>query len=267
MKKKLVIFLLILILLAINLAIIYVFFGPGGKTTAGNQPVLTKDSKIPASATTQNNDSVTTPPENNDPAPTLAPQNNTSNSSSTAPASDTTTNNIAANTAPVPTSASTAPAAGSTLNIINKLVSWGFAKGTASRTIDTIIIHTSYDAAGTDPFSLAGTIAEYKATGVSPHYVIDRSGNVYRLVADANIAYHAGVAKMPDGRTNVNDFSLGIEVINTQTSKPTDAQYAALKSLISYLEGKYKIKYVLGHSQVAPGRKDDPWNFDWSRIK
>lgn len=152
------------------------------------------------------------------------------------------------------------------INITDRLVSWGFT-GFSARSIDTIIIHSTYDAIGADPFSVPGVIAEYKSYGVSPHYLIDRGGNIYRLVQDKNIAYHAGVSQVPDGRTNVNDFSIGIELINTKTDKFTGVQYSALNNLISQLKNQYKIKYVLGHNQIAPGRKDDPWNFDWSKIK
>lgn len=152
------------------------------------------------------------------------------------------------------------------LSIINHLVSWGF-QASSGRKIDTIIIHSSYDAIGDDPYSVSGVIAEYKSYGVSPHYLVDRKGQVYRLVADQNIAYHAGDSKMPDGRTGVNAFSIGIEVLTTKDSAPADAQYSALKLLIADLKGKYKITNVLGHSQIAPGRKDDPWNFDWGKLK
>jgi len=152
------------------------------------------------------------------------------------------------------------------LKIIDKLVNFGFSLS-SGRTIDTIIIHSTYDAIGSDSFSVAGVIAEYRSYGVSPHYLIDRAGNIYRLVEDKNIAYHAGVSQTPDGRTNVNDFSIGIELINTKTDKVTDAQYASLNNLIFQLKSEYKIKYVLGHNQIAPGRKDDPWNFDWKRLK
>jgi len=151
------------------------------------------------------------------------------------------------------------------INIINKLVSWGFEKA-SGRKIDTIIIHSTYNALGGDPFSLEKILAIYKSYGVSPHYIIDRSGKIYQLVADENIAYHAGESKMPDGRTGVNNFSIGIELINSKTEKPTDEQYAALKELISQLKSGYPIKYILGHNQIAPGRKDDPWNFDWSKL-
>jgi len=151
------------------------------------------------------------------------------------------------------------------INIINKFVSWGYEKAVA-RKIDTVIIHSTYNALGGDPFSLEKILDIYKSYGVSPHYIIDRSGKIYRLVADENIAYHAGEGKVPDGRTSVNNFSIGIEIINSKTEKPTSEQYSALSSLIKNLQSKYSIKYILGHNQIAPGRKDDPWNFDWSKV-
>jgi len=154
----------------------------------------------------------------------------------------------------------------SPVKITDRLVNFGFQSAT-NRSIDTIIIHSTYDAIGSDPFNVAGVIAEYTSYGVSPHYLIGRDGSIYRLVEDKNIAYHAGVAQTPDGRTNVNDFSIGIELINTKTDKVTDAQYAALNDLIVQLKSEYKIRYVLGHDQIAPGRKTDPWNLDWSRLK
>ncbi|MFA6160004.1 MAG: N-acetylmuramoyl-L-alanine amidase [Parcubacteria group bacterium] len=154
-----------------------------------------------------------------------------------------------------------------TPKIIDKLVSWGFSKSD-NRKIDTIIIHSSYNAVGKDAHYLDDIIyKEYKPYGVSPHYIISREGKIYRLVADKNIAYHAGESKVPDGRTGVNNFSIGIEIVNTKSEKPNDAQYGALNNLLAYLKKEYKIKYVLGHDDIAPGRKDDPWNFDFEKIK
>jgi len=120
---------------------------------------------------------------------------------------------------------------------------------------------------GGDQYSVEKLIEEYREYGVSPHYLIDRSGTIYRLVEDKNIAYHAGESKAPDGRKNVNGFSIGIEVMNTKSDKCTANQYSALKSLIAGLKSRYVIKYVLGHSDIAKGRKDDPWNLEWNRIK
>jgi len=158
-----------------------------------------------------------------------------------------------------------APTSG--IAVIDRFVSFGFSVPSKSRTIDTIVIHSSYDPNGDDPYSVAAVIAIWKSYGVAPHYMIDRKGNIYRLVKDADIAYHAGVSKMADGRTNVNDFSIGIEMLDTKDDEYTDAQYAAVKSLIGFLKGKYPITSVVGHDDIAPGRKTDPWNFEWKRLK
>jgi N-acetyl-anhydromuramyl-L-alanine amidase AmpD len=56
-------------------------------------------------------------------------------------------------------------------------------------------------------------------------------------------------------------------MLTTKKDKLTQEQYDALKLLISDLGGKYKITSVLGHNQIAPGRKDDPWNFEWGKLK
>ena len=109
-------------------------------------------------------------------------------------------------------------------------------------------------------------IALWKSYGVAPHYMIARDGTVYQLVSDKNIAYHAGDSKMPDGRGGVNNFSIGVEILNTKTDKYTSAQYQATKDLIAYLEKKYGNMKVVGHDTIAPGRKTDPWNFDWNKI-
>ncbi len=152
------------------------------------------------------------------------------------------------------------------VHIIDKKVNFGFEIPSSKRTIDTVVLHSSYDPEGKDPYSVSAVMKIWESYGVVPHYMIDRKGNVYRLVDDANIAYHAGVSKMPDGRTDVNNFSIGIEILNTKESKMTDAQYTSINNILAYLKGKYPIKNVVGHSDIAPGRKDDPWNFDWRKI-
>ena len=153
-----------------------------------------------------------------------------------------------------------------TVKIVDRFVSWGFQKA-SGRKVDTIIIHSTYDAIGNDPYNIDGIIAEYKQYGVNPHYLIARDGTIYHLVSDKNIAYHAGVSKMPDGRTNVNDFSIGIEMTNTTDGKFTSDQYAALNQLIASLKKQYPIKYILGHDDIAPGRKTDPWNIEWDKVQ
>lgn len=149
-------------------------------------------------------------------------------------------------------------------SIKNKLVSFGH--GSASgRKINTVVLHSSHGI-NRDPYDVEDVIALWKSYGVAPHYMIARDGTVYQLVADKNIAYHAGDSKMPDGRKNVNDFSIGVEILNTKTDKYTSAQYQATKDLIAYLKGKYGKMEVIGHDDIAPGRKTDPWNFDWDKL-
>lgn len=259
MGKKITILIFAIILLAANAFAVYYFFGKKKTVAINNDTEAAKSIDENNSGQEKiSGEEVPVLKDNNNNLPTEAEKDN--NVSDKTPEK-----NITSGTAPQEENKNSEEKAPD-FSINNKLVGWGFQKS-SGRTIDTVIVHTSYDAIGSDPFSLSGVLAEYKDAGVSPHYIIDRSGKIYRLVADSNIAYHAGEAKTPDGRTNVNQFSVGIEVINTKTGKPTDAQYASLKSLIASLKSKYKIKYVLGHNQIAPGRKDDPWNFDWGKIK
>lgn len=154
----------------------------------------------------------------------------------------------------------------SDLEIRNSLVSWGY-QASSSRKIDTLIIHSSYNSLGGDEYDARAVIDIYKSYGVAAHYLIDRKGVVYRLVEDKNIAYHAGVSRMPDGRENVNVFSLGVELLNNMDDEYTERQYESLERLVGEMKGKHPIRYVLGHKDISPGRKTDPWNFDWDKIK
>jgi hypothetical protein len=151
------------------------------------------------------------------------------------------------------------------LEINNNLVNWGYTVS-QGRNIDTVIIHSSYDALGDNPYSFNGVLDLYKTYKVSPHYVIDRDGVIHQLVKEKDIAWHAGYSKVPDGRTGANDFSIGIEIINTKTVGPNNSQYEALSKLIKSIKSRYSIKYILGHSDIAPERKTDPWMFSWDKL-
>ncbi len=151
--------------------------------------------------------------------------------------------------------------------IVDRLMTSGFSVPDKARTIDTIVLHSSYNPNGGDAYSVSALVKIYEGYGVSAHYLIDRSGTIYRLVEDKNIAYHAGVSKMPDGRKDVNDFSIGIEMMNKEDTTYTAAQYAAVNSLVSSLKKKYHIKNIVGHNNIAPDRKTDPWKFDWKKLK
>ena len=153
------------------------------------------------------------------------------------------------------------------LQIRNHFVSWGHEKITSARKIEAIIIHSSFNALTPDSFDVDGILKEYKQVNVSPHYIINREGTVYRFVPDEEVAYHAGRSRLPDGTTDVNRVSIGIELINTESDPPTEEQYVSLRYLIECLKSKYPVKFILGHSDIAPGRKTDPWNFDWKKIR
>jgi len=150
-------------------------------------------------------------------------------------------------------------------SVATSYINWGYEVSPA-RKISAIIIHSSYDALGKEPYNLRGLLAEYKSYGVSAHYVIDREGVIHQLVADKNIAYHAGKSQLPNGETSVNAVSIGIELMNTEKDNYTGKQYQSLEDLVAKLKDNYPIKYVLGHKDIAPGRKTDPWNFNWNKL-
>jgi len=103
---------------------------------------------------------------------------------------------------------------------------------------------------------------------VSAHYLIGENGVIHQLVDEADRAWHAGRGAW-GGVTDVNSHSIGIELANTSLHPFPDAQMVALESLISEILNRYKISpaRVIGHSDMAPGRKSDPGvRFDWKRL-
>ena len=110
------------------------------------------------------------------------------------------------------------------------------------------------------------------AHDVSAHYLIDEDGTIYRLVADEKRAWHAGVSYWRS-ETDVNSTSLGIELVNPGHEigyRPfPEPQISALIELNRGLISKYRIPGtgVIGHSDIAPGRKMDPGElFPWERL-
>ena len=111
---------------------------------------------------------------------------------------------------------------------------------------------------------------KHPKSNVSCHYFIERNGNIYRMVSDNKIAWHAGKSKWK-GFNNLNKYSIGIEIQNKGHffgyQNFTKKQIFSLIKLIKILIKKYKIKKenVLGHSDIAPLRKIDPGEkFPWS---
>lgn len=149
-----------------------------------------------------------------------------------------------------------------TPTIIDKRVNFGF-RSSENRTIDVIIVHSTFNNSGGEKYDIDLVIKQFSRYGVSSHYVIGRNGEIYELVDEKNVSYHAGKSQLPDGRTAVNTCSIGIELMTSFDESPTNDQIDALTLLVKDIQSRYQIKYILRHSDIAPGRKTDPWNMDW----
>ncbi|MEX0963653.1 MAG: 1,6-anhydro-N-acetylmuramyl-L-alanine amidase AmpD [Pseudohongiellaceae bacterium] len=112
--------------------------------------------------------------------------------------------------------------------------------------------------------------SEIAGLRVSAHVLIDRQGAVTQFVPFSNRAWHAGQSLFC-GRDNCNDFSIGIEMEGTDFEIFTDSQYTSLKNVTKLLLATYRklsIGNIVGHSDIAPGRKTDPGPcFDWDRYR
>ena len=99
--------------------------------------------------------------------------------------------------------------------------------------------------------------------------MITRQGEVRQYVGFDQRAWHAGRSQF-NGRDNCNDFSIGIELEGTDDLPYTDAQYQSLLAVLPPLQQAYPLtrqQPVVGHSDIAPGRKTDPGDgFDWQRL-
>jgi N-acetylmuramoyl-L-alanine amidase len=106
------------------------------------------------------------------------------------------------------------------------------------------------------------------AAEVSAHYLIDRRGAVTQLVDEAQRAWHAGEGSWR-GQEDINSRSIGIELDNTGDTPFSEPLMAALESLLAGILARWRIppEDVIGHSDLAPGRKQDPGpRFDWARL-
>lgn len=160
----------------------------------------------------------------------------------------------------------------------------------AGERLEFVVIHGTWMAGDDAALArLCDPVAE-----VSCHYYITREGEIVQLVPERLVAFHAGVSRAVNGQgveiEGLNNWSLGIEVANcgpfldgppsvdeetlvgwTRAEPYTEAQYAALKVLVADILARnpYITKErVLGHNEVAPGRKTDPgthFNWNWLR--
>ena len=110
------------------------------------------------------------------------------------------------------------------------------------------------------------------AARVSSHYVVEEDGRIFRLVPEERRAWHAGVSFWK-GVRDINTASVGIEIVNPGHEfgyRPfPDAQIVSVIALVADIRTRWTVENdrIVGHSDVAPERKDDPGElFPWKRL-
>lgn len=107
---------------------------------------------------------------------------------------------------------------------------------------------------------------EIKELRVSAHCLINRQGEITQYVSFNQMAWHAGVSSF-QGREKCNEFSIGIELEGSNNQPFTAAQYQTLAQLTQQIMQCYPqitADRIVGHSDIAPGRKIDPGPyFEW----
>ena len=101
---------------------------------------------------------------------------------------------------------------------------------------------------------------------VSSHLLVDRAGQLIQFVPFDRQAWHAGISEF-DGRTQCNEYSIGIELEGTDATPFESIQYEVLRDVTVALMQRYKsitLSRIVGHQEIAPVRKSDPGKyFDW----
>ncbi|MBV0891949.1 N-acetylmuramoyl-L-alanine amidase [Paracoccus sp. Z118] len=129
---------------------------------------------------------------------------------------------------------------------------------------DLIVLHYTGMA---DAASARARLCDPEAE-VSAHWLLHEDGRAEPLVAEDRRAWHAGAGSWR-GRGDVNSHSIGIEIVNPGDRPFPAAQMAGLERLLRDIMGRWGIgpAGVIGHSDMAPGRKTDPGpRFDWRRL-
>jgi len=123
---------------------------------------------------------------------------------------------------------------------------------------------------GTLEWSAHPYFRQIEGLRASAHLLIARDGQPTQYVPFGARAWHAGVSRYR-GRSGCNDFSVGIELEGADETPYLDAQYACLAALIVALIEAYpslSAEHLVGHADIAPGRKSDPGPaFDWPRLR
>lgn len=132
-----------------------------------------------------------------------------------------------------------------------------------------VVLH--YTAMASAPAALERLCSEEPPEGLGPvsaHYLVSERGEVWQMVREADRAWHAGAGNWR-GCEDVNSHSVGIELANDGTAPFAEPQMAALEALLPGIMARWGIGAggVIGHSDMAPGRKTDPGpRFDWRRL-
>ncbi|WP_170325835.1 N-acetylmuramoyl-L-alanine amidase [Ruegeria arenilitoris] len=104
---------------------------------------------------------------------------------------------------------------------------------------------------------------------VSAHYLIGGDGTLWQMVHEEHRAWHAGAGEW-HGQSDINSRSIGIELDNTGAHPFSEPQIAVLETLLRQIQKRWSISpdHVIGHSDMAPGRKCDPGpRFPWQRLE
>jgi len=123
---------------------------------------------------------------------------------------------------------------------------------------------------GTLPAEAHPFFRELAAARLSAHALVRRDGAIVQYVPFGERAWHAGASQYR-GRSTCNDFSVGVELEGTDDTPYTEAQYQQLAALAAALLAAYaslSAEHIVGHSDIAPGRKTDPGAaFDWPHFR
>ncbi len=142
-----------------------------------------------------------------------------------------------------------------------------FNKRPVEGVVDCIVVHATVTP------TLEATTRWFYSTEskVSAHFTIGRDGSIVQNVSTFERAWHAGVSKDAAGRPDLNSSSVGIELVNLNDGKDPypEAQLQALCGIIAEMKRRFPIIQIASHEFIAipRGRKSDPKNFPWDRLK
>ena len=159
-----------------------------------------------------------------------------------------------------------APSESLEINTDNQAMPDSYSRGRAGNgQIKGIVLHSSDGNEASDTQTLTGHDPDHK---VSAHYYVTKDGRIYQFVNDQDTAFHAGQTAGKYAGYN-NNTTIGIEQEHVDGKYAwAPAQVAATARLVASLKAKYGLidDNIMGHSDVAPERKQDPYNYPWKQF-